>query len=344
MAASRRVVAVTGASAGLGRAIALEFARDGADVALLARDPARLASARTEVEHLGRRALDLSVDVADPAAVDAAAERIEQELGPLDVWVNNAMATIFSPFERVSPEEFRRATEVTYLGFVWGTRSALRRMKPRNRGTIIQVGSALAYRAIPLQAPYCGAKHAMKGFTEAVRCELLHDGSAVELVMVHMPALNTPQFSWGRTHLPRHPQPVPPIFQPEVGARAVVEMSHHPRRESWVAWPTVEAITGEKAIPGLLDRYLSSRAWDGQMTDEPISTDRPGNLFEPVPGPYRAHGEFDRRARSVSWEAKVARHRGFLFALAGGALLGALGILAGFAGRRTGRSVPRDCA
>jgi len=328
MSTSRRVVVVTGASAGLGRAIALEFAKDGADVALLARDPERLAAARAEVEALGRRAVDISVDVADAGLVEAAADRVERELGPIDVWVNDAMATIFSPFSEITPEEFRRATEVTYFGFVWGTRSALKRMKSRNRGIIIQVGSALAYRSIPLQSPYCGAKHAMKGFTEAVRCELIHEKSAVELVMAHMPALNTPQFSWGRTHLPRHPQPVPPIFQPEVGARAVVYLSHHPRREYWVAWPTVEAITGEKVCPGALDHYLASAAWDGQMTDEPVSTDRPDNLFEPVRGPYGAHGEFDRRARRDSGQSWANRHRGLLFTVAAGLAAGAVGLLA----------------
>src|SRR5436190_10333723 len=308
-----RIVLVTGASAGLGRAIALEFARDGADVALLARGQDRLEEAARDIRSLGRRALAIPADVADPDQIEAAAERAESELGPIDVWVNNAMATIFSPVEQITPDEFRRATEVTYLGAVWGTQAALRRMTARNAGVIVQIGSALAYRSIPLQSPYCAAKHALKGFTEAVRCELLHRESRVRLTMVHMPALNTPQFSWGRSKLARHPQPVPPIYQPEVGARAVVWASSHPeRRETWVGWPTVKAILGEKFIPGFLDRYLADFAWEGQETGEPLPGGGPGNLFEPVLGSFGAHGEFDRLARGRSLQAWASRHRTWL--------------------------------
>lgn len=318
----RPVVVVTGGSAGLGRAIAVAFAKDGADVAILARGRERLNQAREELESLGARALVLPTDVADADQVEAAADRVERELGPIDVWVNDAMATIFSPFLDITPEEYRRATEVTYLGFVWGTRAALKRMKARGRGTVVQVGSALAYRAIPLQSPYCGAKHAMKGFTESIRSELIHDGSPVHLTMVHMPALNTPQFSWGRTHVDRHPQPVPPIFEPEVGARAVVWAAHHRRREVWVGLPTALAIVGEKFIPGWLDRYLARRAWKGQFTSERIDPGRPDNLFEPAPGAWGAHGEFDARSTSRSLQQVWVRHRGWWLA-------GGLALLAG---------------
>src|SRR5579863_2399405 len=326
------VVAITGASAGLGRAIDVEFAREGANVALLARGEERLAAAKAEIEALGRKALALPTDVALPEQVEAAAEQIERELGPIDVWVNNAMATVFAPFLEVSPEEYRRATEVTYLGFVWGTRSALKRMRTRDRGIIIQVGSALAYRSIPLQAPYCAAKHAIKGFTESLRTELIHEGSSIEIVMAQLPALNTPQFEWARTRLPRHPQPVPPIYQPEVGARAIVELAKHPRRERWSGGPTVKAILGERILPGLLDRYLARAAWDAQMTDEELAGSRPDNLFSPVSG---AHGSFDDRARSVSLESESGRHRGLLAAL--GLALGAGAVGLAWLWQRAGR-------
>lgn len=316
------VVVVTGAAAGVGRATVREFARQGANVGLVSRDTEGLYNAQKEVEQYGRRAVAVPTDVADAEQVEAAAERIERELGPIDIWVNNAMTTIFSPAMKIRPEEYQRATEVTYLGTVWGTMAALRRMYPRDRGTIVQVGSALAYRAIPLQSPYCGAKHAIQGFTESLRSELIHDRKQIHLTMVQLPALNTPQFSWCRTRLPRHPQPVPPIFQPEVAARAIVWASQHRRREVAVGWPTVKAIWGNKFIPGWLDRYLATRAYGGQQTDEPVSEDRPDNLFEPVPGDFGAHGIFDARSSNFSWQWWLNSHRSWL-ALGGLLSLGA---------------------
>ncbi len=300
---------VTGGSAGLGRAIAAAFARGGDRVALIARGTERLAEAATEIELLGSPSLALSADVADPEQVEGAAARVESEWGPIDLWINNAMTTVFAPFEQILPEEFRRATEVTYLGAVFGTLAALRRMKPRNRGTIVQIGSALAYRAIPLQSAYCGAKHALHGFTQSLRCELLHDRSAVRLIEVHMPALNTPQFEWCRTRLPHRPQPVPPIFQPEVAARAVVWAVEQDRKETYVAAPTVGAIVLNKLVPGLLDRYLARSAYQGQQTDELADPGRPSNLFEPVPGRFGSHGRFDERAHDRSLQVWLNRRR-----------------------------------
>jgi NAD(P)-dependent dehydrogenase (short-subunit alcohol dehydrogenase family) len=294
------VVVITGASAGIGRATAQRFADRGARIGLIARGRERLEAAAAEIQERGGKPLVLPADVADPEAVEEAAERAERELGEIDVWVNNAMATIFAPFHEIEPGEYRRATEVTYLGTVWGTMAALRRMKPRDRGTIVQVGSALAYRAIPLQAPYCGAKAAIKNFTESVRTELLHDGSKVRITMVQLPAHNTPQFSWGRTRMPRHPKPVPPIFQPEVAAEAIVDAALDPPRELIVAWPARKAILGEKVAPGVLDRLLARSGYEDQQTDEPVDPNRPDNLFEPPPGDYGAHGIFDEQAKSRS--------------------------------------------
>lgn len=295
-----KVVVITGASAGVGRAVARRFARDGASIGLIARGGERLEETRLEVESLGGKALILSADVADYDQIEAAAAAVETAFGPIDVWINNAMATVFAPFAKIEADEFRRATEVTYLGSVWGTMCALRRMRERDRGTIVQVGSALAYRSIPLQSPYCGAKHALVGFFDSLRSELIHDKSHVHLTMVHMPALNTPQFSWARSRMPRHPQPVPPIFEPEVAADAVHWASHHKRREIYVGLPTVKAIWGQKFIPGLLDRYLASHCYDGQQTDQPVAADRPDNLFAPVAGDFGAHGIFDERSEKTS--------------------------------------------
>jgi len=303
------VVAITGASAGVGRATARAFARSGADVGLIARGRERLESAQREIEELGRRAVIADADVADPNQVEAAARRIEDELGPIDVWVNNAIATVFARVTDTTPEEFRRATEVTYLGSVWGTMTALRRMRERDAGVIVQVGSALAYRGIPLQAAYCGGKHALQGFLESLRSELLHDGSHVHLTMVQLPALNTPQFTWSRAKLPRSPQPVPPIFQPEVAADAIVWAASHPRRELMVGWPTVKAIVGNAVAPGIADRYLARNGFDAQQTDEPADPNRPDNLFEPVPGDQGAHGPFDDQSRDRSFQLPLAKHR-----------------------------------
>jgi NAD(P)-dependent dehydrogenase (short-subunit alcohol dehydrogenase family) len=295
-----KTIAVTGASAGVGRATAERFARTGARLGLIARDRERLEVTAVEVERLGGEALVLPLDVADHDAVDEAASRIEERFGPLDAWVNNAMVTVFAPVAQIAPDEFRRTTEVTYLGYVWGTLAALRRMLPRDRGTIVQVGSALAYRSIPLQAPYCAAKHAVHGFTQSLRTELLHEGSKVRVTEVQLPALNTPQFEWGRAKLPRHPQPVPPIFQPEVAAKAIEHAAEHAPRELLVAWPTVKAVLGEWIAPGLLDRYLARTGYDSQQTNEPLEDEREGNLVEPVPGDFGAHGRFDDRAKGRS--------------------------------------------
>jgi short-subunit dehydrogenase len=302
------VVAITGASAGVGRAVAHAFAKRGALIGLLARDPATLDEARREVESLGGRAIALHTDVADFAQVETAAEEIEAQLGPIDVWVNDAMATIFARFIDIEPEEFKRATEVTYLGAVHGTTAALKRMVPRDRGAIVQVGSALSYRAIPLQSAYCGAKFAMRGFTDSVRTELLHDGSRVWITMVQLPAVNTPQFGWCRTKLPNHPQPVPPIFQPEVAAEAVYWAAHHRRREIVVGFSAVKAIVGNKLAPRFADWYLARTGFSSQQIDGMPVESRTGNLFEPVPG-GTTHGIFDARARSRSYQLWATTHR-----------------------------------
>jgi short-subunit dehydrogenase len=292
------VVVVTGASAGIGRAVVREFAKQGASIGLLARGTEGLDGARRDVEAAGARALAVPTDVADPDAVEFAATMIEDELGPIDVWVNDAMTTVFSWFDEIEPDEFRRATEVTYLGAVWGTRSALKRMLPRDRGTVMQVGSALAYRGIPLQAPYCGAKHAMKGFTESIRTELRAKGSNVHVGMTQLPGLNTPQFDHCRAKLPNHPQPVKPIFQPEVAAEAIVKAVRKRKREIYVGLPTRYTIWGNKLAPWLAERYLAKTAIKGQQSDQPVDPNRPDNLFEPVPGDPGAHGPFDAQAKN----------------------------------------------
>jgi NAD(P)-dependent dehydrogenase (short-subunit alcohol dehydrogenase family) len=322
-----KVVVVTGASAGVGRAAAQAFGERGDRVALVARGEESLDGAARDITRAGGEPLIVPTDVADPEQVEAAADRAEGELGPIDVWVNDAMATVFSPFVEIEPDEFDRSTRVTYLGAVWGTRSALRRMRSRDHGVIVQVGSALAYRGIPLQSSYCGAKHAMKGFTESVRTELMHEGSRVHVTMVQLPALNTPQFEIGRTKLDRHPQPVPPIYQPEVAARAIVWASEHRRREIHVGGATVKTIWGNKLVPGLADRYLARSGVESQLTDEPLTGGRDGNLFAPVPGDHGTRGRFDD-ARSRSLQLALAKHRravtGAGLVLAGAAALTAV--------------------
>ncbi len=304
------VVVVTGASAGVGRAVARAFGERGDKVALLARDPDRLDAAAKEVEAAGAPAvLAIPTDVADYDAVDRAAETAENVLGPIDIWVNDAMTSVFARFWDIEPDEFARVTAVTYLGFAHGTRAALVRMRPRNRGHVIQIGSALAYRGIPLQSAYCGAKHAIKGFTESVRTELMHEGSGVNVTMVHLPAVNTPQFDWVLSRLPKKPQPVPPIFQPEVIARNVVHASTRPRREYWIAWSCVRAIVAERFMPDVLDRVLARNGVSSQQTDESAAPDRPANLWQPVPGDYDTHGRFDARAKRWSATAVIARAR-----------------------------------
>jgi NAD(P)-dependent dehydrogenase (short-subunit alcohol dehydrogenase family) len=318
------VVVVTGASAGVGRAIAHEFGRRGAAVALVARGLPGLADAAREVEELGGTALVLPADVADADQVEAAAAAVEERFGHIDVWVNNAMATIFAPVSEITAAEFARATQVTYLGTVFGTMAALRRMRPRDRGAIVQVGSALSYRAIPLQSAYCGGKFAIRGFTDSVRTELLHERSSVWISMVQLPAVNTPQFGWCRTKLPDHPQPVPPIFQPEVPARAVVWAAHHRRREITVGGSAVKAIVGQKLAPRLADWYLGRTGYDAQqIADMPVGPDRADNLFEPVPDRAATHGMFDRQAAERSEQAWATMHRGLIGCAAGAVVLGA---------------------
>jgi NAD(P)-dependent dehydrogenase (short-subunit alcohol dehydrogenase family) len=303
------VVVVTGASAGVGRVTARAFARRGDSVALLARGPAGLEAALKDVEAEGGDGMAVPLDVADPQQVLDASSRIEDTLGPIDVWVNNAIVTVFAPFREVTLEEFRQVTDVTYLGTVNGTKAALRSMLARDQGTIVQVGSALAYRGIPLQSAYCGAKHAIQGFTESLRCELLHEGRHVHVTMVQLPALNTPQFDRSRSRMPRRAQPVPPIYQPEMAADAIVWASEHRRRELYVGAPTVGTIIADKIAPGFLDRYLGRTGYDSQQTDEPEEAGRPDNLFTPIEGDLGAHGRFDRRAHLHSPQLWATTHR-----------------------------------
>ena len=304
-----KIAVVTGAGAGVGRATVDEFARRGYDVALLSRNAERLETAASDVRQFGVRALPISTDVSDAAAVEAAAERVENELGPIDVWVNVAMATIFAPVHDITPEEFERGTKVTYLGQVHGTMSALKRMRQRNRGAIVNVGSALGYRSIPLQSVYCGAKFAIRGFTDSLRSEIIHDKLAVHLTMVDLPAVNTPQFNWALNKTGKRARPVAPIYQPEVAARAIFFAATHKRRQIWLGYPTVQAILANRIAPGLIDRYLASSGYKGQLTNEPTGPDAPANLFESVPGPYGAHGRFDAHAKTRSWEMFTDRHR-----------------------------------
>jgi NAD(P)-dependent dehydrogenase (short-subunit alcohol dehydrogenase family) len=310
---SGRVVAITGASSGVGRATAAAFARCGDAVGLLARGEQGLGGVEEEVQALGGRSVAIPTDVADAAAVEAAADVIEGQLGALDVWVNSAMVSVFSPVKELSADEIRRVTEVTYLGTVHGTLAALRRMQPRDSGVIVQVGSALSYRAIPLQAAYCGAKHAVNGFSEALRCELIREGSGVRLTTVHLPAINTPQFDVVRSRLPRRPRPVPPVYQPEVAADAIVWAAENPRRELWVAPSTVKAIVGDRLAPGALNHYLARRAVDAQQTEQQVDGPRADNLWEPVPV-MSAHGSFDAESRETSRLLWLTKHRAAILA------------------------------
>jgi NAD(P)-dependent dehydrogenase (short-subunit alcohol dehydrogenase family) len=325
---SHRVVVVTGASGGIGRATAKLFADRGASVALVARGEEGLAGARADVEALGGTARVYPVDTADAGALDQVADEVEEQLGEIDVWVNVAFTSVFARFVDIEPDEFDRVTQVTYLGFVNGTRSALKRMLPRDRGTIVQVGSTLAYRGIPLQSAYCGAKHATQGFHESLRTELLHEQSGVRVTMVQMPAVNTPQFSWVLSRLPRQAQPVPPIYQPEVAARAVLYAADHPqRREYWVGASTMATLLVNAVAPGLLDRYLARTGYDAQQTDQPKPADQPANLWEPADGPagrdFGAHGLFDDRSHARSPQVWASQHHGTVAAVALGLAAGA---------------------
>ncbi len=306
---NKDVVVITGASAGVGRAAAKKFAAEGCSVGLIARGKEGLEGAKKDVEKFGSKAVIVQADAANAEEIEHAAAYIEEKLGPIDIWINDAMTTVFSPFLEITPDEFRRVTEVTYLGFVYGTMSALKRMKLRNKGVIVQVGSALAYRGIPLQTAYCGSKHAIQGFTESLRSELLHDKINVHLTMVQMPALNTPQFSWCKSNFDKKPQPVPPIYQPEIAAEAIYYAAYHNRREMYIGFNNAVIIIGNKFFPGIGDRYLAKNGYDSQLTDEKEDKNRKFNLWEPVEGDFGVHGEFDDKATKESKYLFVDIHR-----------------------------------
>lgn len=331
------VVAVTGASAGLGRAIAHAFAKRGAKIGLIARNPEALAATRRECEELGGSALEIPTDVSDASAVEHAASVIEEQLGPIDIWVNDAMVSVFSQVKEMEASDYKRVTDVLYLGFVYGTQAALRRMLPRDRGTIVQIGSALSYRSIPLQSAYCAAKHAINGFTDSLRCELYHDKSNVRLTAVQMPAMNTTQFDWVKNRMPNNTQPVPPIFEPELAAEVVVAagLAMNPRREYWVGWPTVQAIVAQRIVPGLLDRYLGKSGYKSQqIVNEPRDPNAPNNLYDYVPGEHSARGKFDDRSKRSSAEIFVVLHQQWFAWAAALSIVGAGALLAGMRSRR----------
>ena len=330
------VVVVTGSSAGLGRAIAHAYAKRGARLGLLARNPEALQAAQRECEELGGQAIAIPTDVSDAEAVEHAATQVEERLGLIDIWVNDAMVSVFSPVKEMEASDYKRVTDVLYLGFVYGTMAALRRMLPRDRGTIIQIGSALSYRSIPLQSAYCAAKHAINGFTDSLRCELHHDKSGVRVTAVHMPAMNTTQFNWVKNRMPHNPQPVPPIFEPEIAAEVVVAagLARNPRREYWVGSPTVVAIVAQRIIPGLGDRYLGKTGYKSQqLQNEPRDPNAPNNLYEYVPGVHSARGKFDNRSKRSSTEVFISLHRDW-FALGALALAGTGAVIACLRSRR----------
>jgi NAD(P)-dependent dehydrogenase (short-subunit alcohol dehydrogenase family) len=323
-ASNDEIIVITGATAGVGRATAHAFARAGARIALLGRGERGLAGVKREVEARHAEALAIRTDVGDWAQVYAAARQVQETWGRIDIWVNNAMLTVFGPISALSPDDLRRVTDVTFLGAAYGTMAALEVMRPRNSGVIVQVGSALAYRAIPLQAAYCAGKHALRGFTDSLRCELLHERSDVHVTSVHLSAFNTPQFDWARNLTGRRAQPVPPIFQPELAAEAIVWAARHRRREVFVGWPALKAVVANKIAPGLLDRYLAKSGYSGQLTDDPRPPDACENLHHPCDTDPGAHGRFDARAskRSVHWF--LTSHRGAAVAVGIAAALAAV--------------------
>ena len=333
-----KVIVLTGASGGVGRATARKLGERGCRVGLVARGRAGLEAAKAEIEERGGEAIAIPADVSDHAAVESAASLVEETFGPIDVWINDAMVTLYAEFLEIEPEEYRRSTDVTYLGTVWGTRAALQRMVPRDHGRVVQVGSAMAYRGIPLQAPYCGAKHAIKGFTESVITELLHRGSNVTVGMVQLPGLNTTQFTWGRTKLEKQTQPVPPMYEPEVAASAIVHAAFHPRREIWVGAPTFWTILAERVAPSLVDRYLAKTGVSSQQTDDALDPDGHDNLFDAVDEDRGAHGPFDDQAHSVSPLLWASLHRD---AVAGAGMVAAGLAAAGLAARAGARHMPK---